>query len=65
MKGYLVKFFGKADNTAFCDSLEEAVSIRNMVYGGGVIYEAHTEKSGYNTFVIEDYALRKPDGTLL
>ena len=65
MKGYLVKFFGKGEQTAFCDTLEEAISLRDMIHGGGTIYAAHIEESGFNAFVVLDYPMRKSDGTLI
>ncbi len=63
MTGFYVDFIlGDGD---FFDTLEKAISVRDMVCGGGLIYTAHLEKSGFNTFVVKDYLCRKSDGTPL
>lgn len=64
-KGYLVVFNGTSENYDFFHTLEEAQSIRDMVAGGGIIYNATLEKIGCNTFPIRGTMVRKPDGTPL
>lgn len=63
MHGYYVEFL-KSDGDFF-DTLAKAVYVRNKVCGGGLIYAAHFEKSGFNTFVQIDYLCRKNDSTPL
>ena len=64
-KGYLVVFNGTSNDCDFFHTLEEAQNIRNMIAGGGIIYNATLEKIGYNTFPIRGTMVRKSDGTPL
>jgi hypothetical protein len=64
-KGYLVVFNGTSNGCDFFCTLEEAQNIRDMVAGGGIIYNATLEKIGYNTFPIRGTMVRKSDGTPL
>lgn len=64
-KGYLVVFNGTSNNYDFFNTLEEAQTIRDMIAGGGIIYNATLEKIGCNTFPIRGTMVRKPDGTPL
>ena len=64
-KGYLVVFNGTSGNYDFFHTLEEAQNIRDIVAGGGIIYNATLEKIGCNTFPIRGTMVRKPDGTPL
>ena len=64
-KGYLVVFNGTSNNCDFFHTLEEAQNIRNMIAGGGIIYNATLEKNGCNTFPVRGAMVRKSDGTPL
>lgn len=63
--GYTVIFCVGDDSAGFVESLEKAQMIRGMVAGGGIIYHATLEKSGYNCFCVRGDMVRKSDGTPL
>lgn len=64
-RGYLVVFNIQSNGSTFFHTLEEALSIRDIVAGGGIIYNATLEKVGYNTFPVRGAMVRKSDGTPL